>query len=113
MIRKSKYGNRKVRVDNIQFDSEREAVRYSELKYLEMARKITDLELQKSFVLAPSVRYSTEPRAKPALRYVADFCYVEDGHPVVEDAKGYKHDAVYRIKKHLMLSVLGIEIREV
>lgn len=50
---------------------------------------------------------------KPALRYVADFVYWHNqkGCQVVEDSKGHLTD-VYRIKRHLMATVHGIEILE-
>lgn len=44
----SKYKNKKVVVDNILFDSKKEANYYTKLKILKDAGKITDLELQKS-----------------------------------------------------------------
>ena len=46
-----KYGNKKVIVDGITFDSRREARRYRELKLLERAGQIQNLELQKEFEL--------------------------------------------------------------
>lgn len=107
---RNKYGNRKVLVDNILFDSEREAVRYGELKLLERAGKITGLSLQVPFVLAPSVKING--KTKLALRYFADFCYQENGVPVVEDVKGRATD-VFKIKRHLMMSVHGIAIKEI
>lgn len=109
----AKFGNRKTVVDGMSFDSEREAVRYCELKVLEKAGEITSLERQVKFVLASSVKYSNAKRATPELRYFADFAYRDkDGNYIVEDAKGFKTD-VYKIKRHLMLAVHGIEIREV
>lgn len=42
-----KYNNKKVVYDNIKFDSKKEMIRYTELKLLEKAKKIKDLELQK------------------------------------------------------------------
>ena len=60
-------------------------------------------------------------RKRPELRYVADFVYWEidqarkndfqNGKWIVEDVKGIL-TPVYRIKRHLMMSVHGIEIRE-
>ena len=50
----NKYGNHKVTVDGITFDSKREATRYLELKTLEKAGKISLLERQKKFVLIPA-----------------------------------------------------------
>lgn len=56
---RAKYGNRKVVVDGITFDSEREAHRYTELKILEKAGKITGLQLQREFELIPAQREHT------------------------------------------------------
>lgn len=111
----SKYRNRKTVLDGITFDSKREAARYQELKALAARGVIEDFRHQAPFVLAPGVRFSDEKRAKPALRYVADFAYKLDGRLVVEDVKSKvtAGAAAYRIKRHLMLSVHGIEVKEV
>lgn len=106
----SKYGNRKTIVDGITFDSKAEAKRYSVLKLLERAGEITDLQRQVKFELAPPVRLGG--RGRPALRYIADFVYQQDGQQVVEDVKGVI-TAAFRIKRHLMKAIHGIEIREV
>lgn len=109
----SKYGAKKTQIDGITFASLAEARRYSELKLLERAGHITSLELQPKFELAPSVKYTGAARAKPALRFVADFSYVDHlGNTIVEDVKGFKTKE-YQIKKHLMLAFLGIEVTEV
>ena len=110
-----KYRNTKTVLDGITFDSKREAARYQELKVLAARGVIEDFRHQAPFVLAPGVRFSDEKRAKPALRYVADFAYKLDGRLVVEDVKSAitAKAAAYRIKRHLMLSVHGIEVKEV
>ncbi|MCG4607161.1 hypothetical protein L0O74_12605, partial [Bifidobacterium longum] len=56
-----------------------------------------------------------EKRAKPALRYFADFTYLKDGVQVVEDVKSVatRKLASYRSKKHMMKSVHDIDISEV
>lgn len=41
----SKYGNQKITIDNITFDSTREGLQYKELKLLEKTGWITDLQL--------------------------------------------------------------------
>lgn len=99
-------------VDGVRFDSKRELKRWRELQLLESAGKISRLERQVAYVLAPSIQLRGEARKKPALRYVADFTYVEAGSPhvVVEDAKG-RDTPVSRIKRHLMKSVHGIDVR--
>lgn len=110
-----KYRNRKVDLDGETFDSAKEARRWRVLKLQAAGGHISDLKRQVPFVLAPGVHLKGEARAKPALRYVADATYIEAGQLVVEDTKSTptrKTDA-YRIKKHLMATVLGIHIKEV
>ena len=111
----TKYNNKKVVLNGITFDSQKEARRYQDLSLLERAGEINDLELQKAFILAESVKFESEPRHKPAVKYVADFVYRENGQLVVEDVKSTmtRNLPVYRLKKHLMKSVHGIEIREI
>lgn len=109
---KRKYNNKKVVVDGIQFDSIKEARHYTNLTLLARAGQIRDLRLQVTYDLAPKVKL--DGRTKPALRYKADFVYfdVKVGREVVEDVKGMRTKE-YRIKRHLMMSVHGIEVREV
>ena len=115
ILKGRKYRNQKVTIDGITFDSKREAGRYQELKALASRNLIEDLRHQVPFELAPGVKFSDESRKKPALRYVADFAYRLDGRLVVEDVKSAitAKAAAYRIKRHLMLAVQGIEVQEV
>ena len=56
MVKKrDKYGNSKIVVDGIKFDSKREYKRYSQLKLLEIAGQISELQLQVPFVLIPDI----------------------------------------------------------
>lgn len=89
----------------IEFDSKREANRYSELKLLERAGLISDLVLQPEYYLKVGDVL--------VCKYVADFRYVDrqTGREIVEDTKGVRTD-VYKLKKKLMLAVHGIEILE-
>lgn len=111
---RSKHGNRKVVApDGQKFDSQREYTRWNIL-CLEMQQgAISDLRRQVAYVLAPKVELNG--KVKPCLRYVADAVYVRDGKTVVEDSKSphLRKNPVYRIKKHLMKHVHGIEIQEV
>lgn len=109
--RRSKFNNRKVVVDGLEFDSAKEARRYRNLKLLEQAGEITNLELQKKYVVIPTQR-KADGSAERSCSYVADFVYNQDGKVVVEDVKGVLTD-VYVIKRKLMLQQHGIEIREV
>lgn len=118
-----KYGNRKVEVNGITFDSVKEANRYRELLLLEKAGTIQNLELQKKFVLIPAQREFTNELDKKGnfkkgkviereCAYIADFCYIENGRCVVEDTKGFRTKD-YIIKRKLMLKEYGIRITEV
>lgn len=98
-----KYGNKKVEVDGIKFDSKKEAKRYGELKWLAETGQISELELQKSFRL--------EVNNYLIAHYRADFVYYECGKRIIEDCKGFR-TPVYKLKKKLMLAIYGIEIRE-
>lgn len=126
----SKYNSKKTIIDGISFDSAKEAKRYQELKLLEKAGKIRNLQLQVKFPLIPSQYEETgetytrgvhkgEKKKKLIERpvsYVADFVYQENGKTVVEDVKGYRGGgayAVFKIKRKLMLWVHGIRVREV
>lgn len=93
-----KYGNRKTVVDGIKFDSKAEAERYRELKLMEQAGIITDLQLQPKFPLIPTFRKNGQTFR--GITYIADFAYTENGRKVVEDVKGFK-TAVYKLKRKL------------
>lgn len=102
----SKYKNVKTIVDGIEFDSKKEAGRYSELKLLKRAGKISDLEMQVRFELIP------KQEGERSCHYNADFAYYENGNYVVEDTKGMRTKD-YIIKKKLMLYRYGIKIKEI
>ena len=111
----TKYKNRAVTVDWHRFPSVREAARYRELRLLERAGQITDLQIQVKFVLIPA-QYEGEGKSKRCIErecaYIADFVYTEGGKTVVEDAKGMRTKE-YIIKRKLMLYIHKIRIREV
>ena len=110
--RRSKYGNRRVEVDSITFDSEREAYHWQELLLLERIGEIHDLKRQVRYELIPQQKKNGRV-VERACCYKADFVYTtKNGTTVVEDAKGVKTE-VYRLKKKLMLYIHGIEIKEV
>lgn len=106
----SKYRNKKTVVDNITFDSAKEARRHSELVLMQKAGAIQCLERQKVFVLAQAVVLNG--RVKPSLKYKSDFYYIRDGEEVVEDVKSPATATlpVFRIKQHLMMAVYGLPI---
>ena len=114
-----KYGNKKVTVDGINFDSIKEANRYAELKMLQRGGAIKNLELQKKFVLIPVQKIANKVVEREC-SYIADFVYVDNktGLAVVEDVKGYRDPssaayAKFVIKRKLMLHKYGIKVVEV
>lgn len=112
----NKFKALKVELDGMTFDSKKEHQRYIELKAMQQRGEILDLKHHTKFELAPKTKIEGEKRAKPALRYFADFTYYcITGEFVVEDVKSAatRKLASYRNKKHLMKTVHGIDVREV
>lgn len=115
------------------FDSRKEERRFQELRLLERAGEIDNLRTQVKFVLIPAQREESgevftrgrnKGQRKPGrvieheVSYYADFCYhdINTDREVVEDVKGYRDGAAYKIfvlKRKLMLWRYGIRIREV
>lgn len=126
---KSKYGNTKINYGNETFDSKKELNRYLELKLLERANELSNLQRQVEFVLIPNQYETIEKTLKNGkikqeqklierkCEYIADFVYKNDkGETIVEDVKGYKNGqayALFTIKRKLMLHIYGIKIIEV
>ena len=98
----NKYRAKKTVIDGITFDSKAEARRYSELKLLQMGRKIKNLELQPRFELQPG--FTHKGKKIQAINYIADFAYIdcETGANVVEDVKGMRTKE-FNIKYKLFL----------
>lgn len=92
----SKYRNRKTNG----YDSAKEAKRAAELKLLEKAGHITDLQEQVTILLQE--RFQCNGKWERAIAYIADFVYFKDGQKIVEDVKGFKTD-VYKIKRKMLL----------
>ena len=124
-----KYKNKKVHIDGMVFDSEKEYRRWCELKLLEKAGEIQNLQRQVKYCLIPG-KYEYIPRisektgkrladkvkcVEQECNYFADFVYEQKGETVVEDVKGYKNGTAYQlfaIKRKLMLHKFGIRIKE-
>jgi len=108
---RSKYGAKKTIVDGIKFDSKWEAERYGQLKAMEKAMFIRDLELQ--------VPYDLIVNDIKICKYIADFRYkkesnhtiTDDGYyiEVVEDTKGFETQE-FKLKKKLMKALHNIDI---
>ena len=111
--KKSKYGNERTETNGIKFDSKKEARRYMELRQLETMGRISDLKLQHTFTLQEAFTTESGERIQ-AIKYIADFTYVEVGKFVVEDVKSpaTRSNPVYRMKNKMMAEK-GYIIREI
>lgn len=90
-LKRSKYGNKKVVIDVITFDSQAEGRRYQELKLLELAREIYNLRIH------PKYEIRLEEGAAGFV-YEGDFEYWDKNDSCVcEDVKGYRTD-IYKLK---------------
>lgn len=83
-----KYNNRKVTIDGHTFDSTLEYSRYCQLKLLQRAGEISNLQLQVPFLLQESFRKNGKTYRK--IEYIADFVYEEKDKKIVEDTKRSK-----------------------
>lgn len=116
--KENKYHARKVVAQGQVFDSEKEYARYLELKLLEKAGEISQLERQVKYDLIPKQMDEEGKMIERPTVYVADFQYRDNntGEFIVEDVKGYRRGqayAVFSLKRKLMLWRYGIKIREV
>ena len=93
----NKYRNIKTYIGAVQFDSQKEANKFLELKMLEKAGVIKNLERQKRFKIVPKTN------DERAVFYVADFVYIQDGKLIVEDVKSdiTRKNSTYIIKRKL------------
>jgi len=117
---KSKYGSKKTAIDGITFDSQKEALRYIELKRLKQAGIVKAIDVQPLFSLQPrfwkccgAVWGSLELKtgkcpicqkkipATKAITYIADFRVTyADGHQEIEDIKGME-TALFKLKRKM------------
>jgi hypothetical protein len=107
-----KYSAKPKMVDGIRFASTAEARRYQELKYLESAGEIKELELQPKFPLYVCRRQNGE--LHKVCDYIADFRYRRGptGLLIIEDVKGVR-TPVYRLKRKMVEAQYDIRIQEV
>ena len=119
-MRRGKFNAKPTVVDNVKFASKREALYYMQLKALQKAGSITDLELQPRFPMPPDGMWATVKGQKEMVKvkpgtictYVTDFRYKNKaGETVVVDVKGYK-TREYILKKKLLKYFYSIEVIE-
>lgn len=124
--KENKYRNQKIKVGEEVYDSLKEKNRHFELKLLEKAGVIKNLQRQVKFVLIPTQREPDIIGVRGGVKkgkvieqecaYIADFVYNENENLIVEDVKGYRDGqayALFKVKRKLMLYKYGIKIKEV
>ena len=119
LVSTNKYHAKKWEFDGMKFDSQKEARRWQELRYLTRAGIVRNVRRQVTYELIPSQRDEKGKVIERAVNYVADFVYLEKGKDgvfrlVVEDVKSEATKTrEYIIKRKLMLWRFGTRIREV
>jgi hypothetical protein len=115
VFNQSKYHNRKTEVDGIVFDSQKEALYYQELKLLQRAGEVVNIELQPKFELIPPYVNDAGNKIR-ATYYRADFkVEYKDGHIEIIDIKpsaSFKTKE-YRLKKKMFEYKYSMVIKEV
>jgi predicted nuclease of restriction endonuclease-like RecB superfamily len=96
-VKKSKYNNKRIKIDGHVFDSIRESKYYEELKLRLAAKDILGFCVQPKFILADNVSY------KP------DFIVFEKDKTRVIDIKGVETQ-VFKIKKKLFEEKFNLKI---
>jgi len=124
----SKYLNKKVVHDGIEFDSTKEGDYYLYLKQKQEVGEISCLRMQVPYEVIPAVwgervkHLKTKDKVERVCRqratyYYADFVYVETatGKEIVVDVKSEytRKLSDYTLKKKMMLAFKGIELTEV
>ncbi len=101
-----KYHNNKVVKNGIKYDSQKEYLRHLYLKALEEEGKISELELQKKFLLQESF-VNNEGKIERPIYYIVDFFYYskELNCYIAEDVKSEitRQDKVYRLKRKIFI----------
>lgn len=97
--KRSKYGNKKVKIKGIEFDSIAESRHFLVLLDKKKKKEILDFELQPRFLLQESFKKNGETFRK--IEYVADFKVIHnDGRIEIVDVKGMETE-VFKIKRKL------------
>jgi hypothetical protein len=99
----SKYSNEKTG----KYASKHESEVAANLAALEKSGAIFNLKEQVSFTLLES------RNGVRSIRYVADFVWdTPDGNNHIGDAKGFRHNRVWELKRKMMKLLLGLDIEE-
>lgn len=126
MFKAPKFRNKKIKVNDLTFDSKKEFERYLFLKKAEENGEITNLQRQVRFELIPAIKTTETTQLKTkskvvekvvqkATYYFCDFQYEKDGEIITEDVKISPKmlPKDYRLKEKLMLWRYNIKIKRV
>lgn len=107
---KNKFNAKSKVIDGHKFPSLKEAKRYKELKLLEKAGNIKNLELQPKFEIIPKQKYRGKTLRKA--EYTPDFKYydVDNNEWVIEEVKGMP-TVDYVLRKKLFILKYGNEYK--
>lgn len=102
----SKYKNRKVECNGVQYDSKKEAARGAVLELKQRAGEVSELKRQVKFILQDSFKIPSKKTKQgfetiKEITYIADFTYFMGGEFYIEDVKGYKTPE-YKIKAKML-----------
>lgn len=101
-----KYRNKKVTIDGITFDSQKEGTRYTEIKLMKFAGVISDFIIQPKFLLFDKFIARSGEKIR-SISYIADFAIKYNNKPVwvIEDIKGGKatQTADFKLKRKIFL----------
>ena len=112
MVKRHKYGAKKTTIGDIIFPSQAEAQYYTELKLLQRAREVVEIELQPKYTLQPG--FTHRGRKIQPITYTADFRVTyADGRVEVVDVKGVRTQQYQLRKKMLLFRYPEIDFREV
>ena len=103
--KRNKYRAIKTEVEGIIFDSKKESRRWLDLRLLEKAGKISNLQRQ--------VKFSFDIEGFHICNMILDFTYEENGEVVTEDVKSVATKTrAYVIKKNLLKALYRLDVRE-
>lgn len=96
-----KYGNEKVKIGDLTFDSKAEARRWCELVLLARSGSISDLKRQVRIWMIGGDGDFLRGASGRRLSLVVDFAYIEAGAQIYEDKKGFQTKD-FKIKQSIL-----------
>lgn len=111
-----KVQHQKIVANGIEFDSKAEHDRYLELKLMERAGVISDLECHPRYEVLPKQETPSGKQNFRPVVYTPDFRYKDkNGKQIVEEVKSEytRHEKDYIIRRKLLFFTQGIYVEEV